>query len=195
MLFRSSVLQKSGEKEHKWFDAMNNAYEKAIRFCLRVKIVPLAAAILLLVFAVWQTTRVGMELIPNMSSEYMTATVTINDGVEKEAACAIADRVLETMQKIEGVDTVGAISSSQGMGAMMGMSADSESDFSSFMYYMILTEDGAKHAGRIVKAVEEETKDMNCEVNINVMVFLHCFLLCVFRWALSLRREFTDSQD
>lgn len=163
----AAVLQKSGEKEHKWFDAMNNAYEKVIRFCLRVKIVPLAAAILLLVFAVWQTTRVGMELIPNMSSEYMTATVTINDGVEKEAACAIADSVLETMQKIEGVDTVGAISSSQGMGAMMGMSADSESDFSSFMYYMILTEDGAKHAGRIVKAVEEETKDMNCEVNIS----------------------------
>ncbi len=70
------------------------------------------------------------------------------------------------------MDTVGAISSSQGMGAMMGMSADSESDFSSFMYYMILTEDGAKHAGRIVKAVEEETKDMNCEVIFQSLLWI-----------------------
>ncbi|MBR5474903.1 MAG: efflux RND transporter permease subunit, partial [Lachnospiraceae bacterium] len=58
----ATVLKDCKEKEHKWFDAMMRVYEKVLRFCLRVKIVPLAISIALLVFSIYEITQIGIVL-------------------------------------------------------------------------------------------------------------------------------------
>ncbi|MBO7531479.1 MAG: efflux RND transporter permease subunit, partial [Lachnospiraceae bacterium] len=61
----STLLKKTKPKPHKLFDRIMELYEKALSFCLNVKIVPLGIAVGLLVFSVVIALRSGIVMIPN----------------------------------------------------------------------------------------------------------------------------------
>ena len=80
----ATVLKKASTKKHRWFDAAVNVYEKAARFCMRFKIVPLAIAIILLVFSVNKVFKMGIVFVPEMGSEQMSITYTAPDDTSTE---------------------------------------------------------------------------------------------------------------
>ena len=108
----ATLLKDTRSKEHKWFDAMIVGYERVLRFFLRFKIVPIAAALALLVFAVWQVTRMGIVFMPEMGSEQMSATLKMDTEATQDEDYALADKISTQMQKIKGVKTVGVMKGS-----------------------------------------------------------------------------------
>ncbi len=52
------------EVKHPLFDKLLDGYEKALRFCLKVKALPLGLAIGLLVLSVWRIATMGIVMIP-----------------------------------------------------------------------------------------------------------------------------------
>lgn len=166
----ATILKNAKEKEHRWFDAALNGYEKILRFCLRYKPVPLLLAVSLLVFAGWRTTKMGMELLPEMNSQSISVTLTAEEGLTKEEAFAMADQAMERLQKIDGVDTVGALTNGSGIGmsaSMMSGGSQGNENYTDYLFYLLLTEDGAKEADRIEKAVYEKTEDLPCETEVS----------------------------
>lgn len=152
------------EKKHPWFDALVAGYEKTLRFCLKYKAVPLLAAVALLALAVWQTTRMGLEFLPEMGGNQMSVTVTAPEEATKEEAYALADTVMEAVQQTDGVELVGAISSSGGMSMMGGGGSGGAQSFS---YYVILDEEASKNNQVAADAILEKTAGLDAEISVS----------------------------
>lgn len=148
----ATVLKNSKEKSHRFFDRMMKVYEKTLRFCLRVKIVPLTLSIVLLVFCLWQVTQMGLILIPEMGGNQMSASFTAPEEMSDEEAYAMADRILERFAAIPGVETVGAMS---GGGMMSMMGGGGSGGPMSFSVYILLDEEASQDNSGIAKQMDE----------------------------------------
>lgn len=160
----STVLKKQKEIRHPWFDRLLNLYEKALRFCLNCKPVPIALAVGLLVFSVWQVIHMGIVLIPEMSTNQLSVTVEMPENTAKEDAFATADAVMDQLIAIDGIETVGAMSGGAATGAIAGMSTGSSTDNTRFVYYIVLNYEGGKNQAAIRQQIADRTADLPCEV-------------------------------
>ncbi|MDD6717759.1 MAG: efflux RND transporter permease subunit [bacterium] len=160
----STVLKKQKEIRHPWFDRLLNLYEKALRFCLNCKPVPIALAVGLLVFSVWQVIHMGIVLIPEMSTNQLSVTVEMPENTAKEDAFATADAVMDQLIAIDGIETVGAMSGGAATGAIAGMSTSSSTDNTRFVYYIVLNDEGGKNQAAIRQQIADRTADLPCEV-------------------------------
>lgn len=160
----STVLKKQKEIRHPWFDRLLNLYEKALRFCLNCKPVPIALAVGLLVFSVWQVIHMGIVLIPEMSTNQLSVTVEMPENTAKEDAFATADAVMDQLTAIDGIETVGAMSGGAATGAIAGMSTGSSTDNTRFVYYIVLNDEGGKNQAAIRQQIADRTADLPCEV-------------------------------
>ena len=153
----ATLLKDTKSKEHKWFDAMIVGYERVLRFFLRFKIVPIAASLALLVFAVWQVTRMGIVFMPEMGSEQMSATLKMDTEATQDEDYALADKISTQMQKIKGVKTVGVMKGSTS-GAMS--SANSDKIYS---FMILLDEKYANSNKKIASKMESVFKKNKCK--------------------------------
>lgn len=160
----ATLLKSEKEKNHPWFDAMVRGYEKVLRFCLKRKAVPLSLSLALLVFAIWQTTRMGMEFMPEMGGNQMSVTMTVPEGMGREDAYKLADEVMQRTMEVEGVEIVGAMSG--GGAAMMGMGSSGD-EVSSFSFYILLDDEASKDNSRAAKAITEATAGLGAELSIS----------------------------
>ena len=60
----STVLKKAEPKRLVWFEKVQDKYVQSLKWCLQHRAVPLAAAVVLLVFSGWQVLNMGIELLP-----------------------------------------------------------------------------------------------------------------------------------
>lgn len=161
----ATMLRESKEKRHPWFDKMLAVYERALDFCLRVKVVPLALAAALLALCVWHTTQMGMEFIPNMSANQISATLTLPEDTKRADAYALTDEAMALMQQVEGVETVGAMDGGTGM-SVMGMGGAGGSDtVESMSFYLVLDENAdSEKAADDLTALSAQLP--GCEVSV-----------------------------
>ena len=153
----ATLLKDTRSKEHKWFDAMIVGYERVLRFFLRFKIVPIAAALVLLVFAVWQVTRMGIVFMPEMGSEQMSATLKMDTEATQDEDYALADKISTQMQKIKGVKTVGVMKGSTS-GAMSSANSDK-----TYSFMILLDEKYANSNKKIASKMESVFKKNKCK--------------------------------
>ncbi len=153
----ATLLKDTKSKEHKWFDAMIVGYERVLRFFLRFKIVPIAAALALLVFAVWQVTRMGIVFMPEMGSEQMSATLKMDTEATQDEDYALADKISTQMQKIKGVKTVGVMKGSTS-GAMSSANSDK-----TYSFMILLDEKYANSNKKIASKMESVFKKNKCK--------------------------------
>lgn len=153
----ATLLKDTRSKEHKWFDAMIVGYERVLRFFLRFKIVPIAAALALLVFAVWQVTRMGIVFMPEMGSEQMSATLKMDTEATQDEDYALADKISTQIQKIKGVKTVGVMKGSTS-GAMSSANSDK-----TYSFMILLDEKYANSNKKIASKMESVFKKNKCK--------------------------------
>ena len=162
-----TVLKKSEQKKHPWFDKMLDGYEKILRQCLKHKVVPLGRAVALLGAAAWSTTRMGMVMMPDVSGNQISVTVTMDEGVDKDTAYAKADEVMDRILAVDGVDTVGAMSASSAGGMLGSMGAAVSDDYTDYSYYIMLSDEESSRIDEISQAITDNTRDMGCEVEVS----------------------------
>lgn len=161
----ATMLRESKEKRHPWFDKMLEGYGRALEFCLRFKAVPLTLATALLALCIWHTTQMGMEFIPSMSANQISATLTLPEDTKRADAYALTDEAMALMQQVEGVETVGAMDGGTGM-SMMGMGGAAASDtVESMSFYLVLDENAdSKKAADDLAALSAQLP--GCEVSV-----------------------------
>ena len=162
-----TVLKKSEQKKHPWFDKMLDGYEKLLRQCLKHKVVPLVLAVALLGAAAWSATRMGMVMMPNVSGNQISVTVTMDEGTDKDTAYAKADEVMDRILAVDGVDTVGAMSASSAGGMLGSMGAAASDNYTDYSYYIMLSDEQSSRIDEIAQAITDSTRDMGCEVEVS----------------------------
>ncbi len=162
-----TVLKKSEQKKHPWFDKMLDGYEKLLRQCLKHKVVPLVLAVALLGAAAWSATRMGMVMMPDVSGNQISVTVTMDEGVDRDTAYAKADEVMDRILAVDGVDTVGAMSASSAGGMLGSMGAAASDNYTDYSYYIMLSDEQSSRIDEIAQAITDNTRDMGCEVEVS----------------------------
>lgn len=159
----STILKNAKVKEHPLFDKMLDGYEKVLRFCLKVKTVPLIIAVVLLAITVWQVVRMGVVMIPDMTANQIQASLTIEDDeLDRDECYAIADQVMERLMNVEGVGNL-AILDGDGSQIFTAGMGGSDNNYRAYSF-MILTEDpkaGAKEIKRIGNDMEKAVADID----------------------------------
>ena len=165
----SVMLKKAKPKEHRIFDKIQDFYAVILKFCLKVKIVPLGVSIALLVFCIVEVLNMGIVLIPDMGSEQISVTVTMPEEDDKDTAYQKADEIMNAIVAVEGVDYVGAMDGSSSSSLLGGMGAGSEENYGSFSYFVLPMEEYSdkKQVETICSTIEEVTKDIECEVLVS----------------------------
>lgn len=149
----ATVLKKENTKKHRFFDAVINAYEKAARFSLAHKAVVLVGALVLLVFCVLQVFRMGIVMMPDMASQQLSISATMPKENSTKEDHETADKILDIVSSIKGVDTVGGVMTS---GASV-MSTDDKS----YTFEILLKEKYAKKNKEIADTIEKKLKKLS----------------------------------
>ena len=158
----STILRKTRDIQHPWFDKVLAGYDKILRLALRCKPVPLAMAVVLLVGSVTAMIRGGVVLLPNMSSNQLTITYELPEDTPVTDAYASADTLMERVLGVEGVETVGAMSDN-GANAMMGAGTGAGSR-TSFTYYVLTDTESGRSQSEITDEIEAVTADLPGEI-------------------------------
>ncbi len=154
------LKKKQKERSHRLFDGMLRGYEKAVRFCLRHRVLTILAAVGMLVFSVIASTSRGTAYMPEMDGTQISVSLEMPEEVTTEEVRELADQAIERIMSVEDVETVGAM---MGGGGMMSMMGGGSSD--SVSVYAILKEDKSASSQEIALQIEEACADLECGVS------------------------------
>ena len=133
------LLKKRRKSKERLFRLFQKCYCGLLKVCLKVKILVIAAAVGMLVFAVMQVPNMGMVFLENMSSNQLTVTLNMPAGATFEQTNAACADLVDAYMHIEGVDSVGVMGGGGGMMSMTG--GDSGTGTESRSIYIVLNED------------------------------------------------------
>ena len=103
----STVLKKAEPKELPWFEKVQDKYVQSLKWCLQHRAVPLAAAVVLLVFSGWQVLNMGIELLPQITSNEAVITLSTDASLSKEESYVVAGKAVEAAMAVDNVTEVG----------------------------------------------------------------------------------------
>lgn len=137
-------------------------YRAAVRWALSHKAIVLIAAVVLLVGSSGLALMRGLSFMPSMSTPQISATIQMPKESTLKETSDTTDKIVKEIRKVDGVETTGAMLSSDTAG-MMGMSGMSQ-DVTSTMVYIILDEEKADNGKIIAKKLDKLAKKYNCEI-------------------------------
>ena len=151
---RMTVLSQTGRFMDK--------YRTAVRWALCHKRIVLIAAVVLLAGSSGLALMRGLSFMPSMSTPQISATIQMPKESTLKETSDTTDRIVREVRKVDGVETVGAMLSSDTLG-MMGISGMSQ-DVTSTMVYIILDENKVNNGKIIARKMDKLAKKYNCEI-------------------------------
>lgn len=136
----SRVLKNTKEKSQPIMGRLLGAYRKLIAHALNHKLITLGIALGLLIFSFVAAIAKGFIFMPNMSSNQMSATITVSEEESFVDLVEASDHIVEEVLKMDGVESVGAMAQSEG--STLSMMGGGSSDGPSTTLYVMLKEDG-----------------------------------------------------
>jgi len=104
----------------------------------------------------------GFEFMPSMSTSQISANVTMPEDSTLQDTMRVNDKISEEVRKIDGVESVGVMLSSN-LSSMFGVSSDDESDVRETMLYIVLDDDKAEQGKKVAKVIEKICAENDCE--------------------------------
>ena len=103
----ATVLKNAQPKKLAWFDKIQDAYGRSLEKALQKRFIPLAAAVLLLVFCCWRVVSMGIVLLPTSTSNEAMITLSTTDTLSKDESYDVAGKVVQAVMAVDGVEEVG----------------------------------------------------------------------------------------
>lgn len=157
----SGMLRKEKQQKQTFMNWFLKGYERMANWALKYKAVVLIAAVVLLVVSAAFSLSGGFIFMPNMDMSTVNVSVTMPEDCTMEDAVKLADQVLERINTVDGIETVGANMSSGGSG-LSSLTGGGSGGYS-MTVYIILSDENAK--GSLVgQQVVDLCADLPCEV-------------------------------
>lgn len=155
----SGMLKKQKHSEDKLMSRMLERYQKMGGWALDHKAIVLAGATLLLVGTAAVSLSRGFIFMPEMDMPNVSLSVVMPEGCTMEEAAELADEVLNRVDTVEGIATVGAMMET-GTSSVGGMA---QTNYSLTVY--ITLEDENASGSAVSEQIESLCADMECEVS------------------------------
>jgi multidrug efflux pump subunit AcrB len=159
----AGLLIREKKRERKIFNKILSAYEKILRFALRRKVLVLIPVILLFVLSIYGATIMGTAFMPDVDSPQMTAALTAPEGISREEMYELSDEIMNRILEIEAVETVGAMSGSEGIGMLMSGAGGSGNQTS---FFILLKDERSLSNRDVERLIYEKTEDLNADINV-----------------------------
>lgn len=137
------------------------SYRRLAAWSLGHKKILIIASVAILVISTALAFSRGFSYMPSMSTPQISATLQMPDESTLAETSEVTDAVSDEIRKIDGVQTVGAMLSSDTLG-MFGMSG--QQDVTSTMLYIILDEKKADNGKLIDRKLEKLAEKYDCEI-------------------------------
>ena len=159
----SRMFKKPPRAESKAYQGIMNVYKRLLNWNLNHKFLIILIVIIMLVFSVQTALEKGFIFIPEMSTPQMTGNLIMDDDEATiEETAETSDKALEIIESIEGVQTAGAMLSTQsGLGGLTG-----EVSATNVSLYIILEPDTPRTSKAIADEIVNKTKDLPCTTDI-----------------------------
>ena len=156
----SLMLEKEPRPEGRGFESFKRAYRRVLNWNLNHKALVLILALALFGYSVFASVSKGFIFIPDMATPQLSGTMTMNDEeATVDETKAMADKVMKTIGKQEGVETVGGMLASNGM-------VSSDTSDTQVSLYIIVDQESDLSGGEIADNIENACKDYDCSVEI-----------------------------
>ncbi len=137
-------------------------YRRAAAWALTHKKRVVLAAFALLVLSSGLLLVKGLEFMPAMSTYQIEAEVTMPEDSTLEDTIRVNDKMSEEIRKIDGVESVGIMLSSNA-NEMYGITSDEDSDVRSTIMYIVLDQKKMDKGREVAKVIEKIGDENNCE--------------------------------
>jgi multidrug efflux pump subunit AcrB len=162
----STLLRRSTPKPQKLFAKFVDKYGIFLNWCLNHKIVPLLTSIALLIATIWAVLNMGIVLLPEMSGTQITVNVSTPAGITREESYAMADKVIDQLLAVDGIEEVGVMDSGSTSGLLGGMSMGGGSSYGSYVYYIVLPDDTpSTEVDRITRDINAITSEVKIQAS------------------------------
>ncbi|HCC36104.1 MAG TPA: acriflavin resistance protein, partial [Ruminococcaceae bacterium] len=159
----SRMLRKFKNKEYRYFGRFAGGYKKTLNWVLNKKILTLAVCVLLLIGSSVMLLARGASFIPSMDMGELTVEYELPEDIEMDDAKKLADTVVERVEGIEEIETIGAMMSSGGMMSLMGTGMGPAGEPTSTMLYIRLREDISRSEAEINADIMERLSDLEID--------------------------------
>ncbi len=139
-------------------------FGRIVGTALKLKVVVFLVVIAALVISVALSVSKGTAFFPEMTSTQITVTLSPPEDEERtfEEMVGYSDVLMERVQSIESVETVGAM---MGSGSLLGSFGGGESD--NVTMYILMDENTKFSNDEIADAIMGFSEDIDCEVSVN----------------------------
>ena len=158
----SGLLRKEKQQKQRIMNRFLNGYGVMAHWALKHKAVVLIASVVLLVVSSVCSLLGGFIFMPEMDMPTVNVSVTMPEDSTMEESVKLADQVLERIDTLEGIETVGANISSGAGGGLSALTGGGSSGYS-LTVYITLSDEHAK--GSLVgQQIVDACADLPCEV-------------------------------
>ena len=175
----STVLKKAEPKRLVWFEKIQDKYARSLDWCLTHRALPLIAAVALLAFSAAQVMSMGIELLPTITSNEATITLSTDDSLDKDASFAAAGKVVEAVMAVDNVEEVGITTDTSMAGidvSQLGLPSqitdllNAANSYGSYKINVMLKEDlSSKEIEKARQALEAAAASVeNCTASVEI---------------------------
>ncbi|MBR4425151.1 MAG: efflux RND transporter permease subunit, partial [Oscillospiraceae bacterium] len=160
----STLLRRVQPRPNRLMERIQRRYGFWLRWCLKHKALALLASVALLAVSLLRLLSIGIVILPDFTGDSVNVTVTMPEDADRAAAYRSADRVMERLLELEGIDSVGIMDSSSVVSSV-GITTGASSRFGSFICYVTVPEGTSSGTlRRLCREAEERCADLDCTV-------------------------------
>jgi multidrug efflux pump subunit AcrB len=111
----STVFRNVLPKHSRVMSAVQEVYERALRFCLKFKLPTIGIAVLLLILSIIRLVTMGVVIIPDMAADEIQVSIRTPEEDTREMSYQHVDEAMEIIMKIDDVEEVGILSASSAL--------------------------------------------------------------------------------
>ena len=160
-MMSAGLLKKTKNSESRIYVYIKEIYGRILARALRMKLLVIAASVLLFVGSIMLAVSRGTAFMPDMESTQVGISLETEEGSTLADTAKEADKVMEYVGGIEDVEDVGALVSS---GNLLG----TETVTNRVEFYAITKEDPSLSNKELQKKIEELTADVNGEITVSM---------------------------
>ena len=164
-MMAAGMLKKDITKRHRVFEAFKRGYISVLKSSLKYKWVVIIVTLVLFVGSIFGVLKMGSELMPSIDSGQLTVNLTMSKDAMFEDIAKAADEVMEIIQGIDDVETVGATIGA-GIAGISGIGIGG-SAAESVLFYVKLKDDRTMATDEVAQVIRDAAQGKDYEVTVS----------------------------
>ena len=164
----STILSRVAPKPNRTMERVQAKYGVALRWCLGHKPVALAVSIALLVFSIYRVLTMGIVILPSMTSDTISVTITTPEEDDRWTSYHRVDEVMDAMLSVDGIDDIGIMDSGSVLSSVSALAGRSSGSYGRYICYVTLPDGtGSRTIERMIAEIKEKTADFDFDIDVS----------------------------